>query len=552
YGFTLHMEQKPKGSTGVLKKIDRIMGNLKFNDDFLGLFVVFWPYRISNHSPCLIQIHALDEVQKSLDRNIDCPVLRKEKAYYIQAFNNALLDEERFLKSEIITDSNGVRFGGNDILGIFVIHFETFLGAEGLDICLAVPDFFSNGKLLKELNHIILALIPKVTDYRHISYCNVLYECISKIIIIRIKEGIGDVVDMNQYAFVWGCIISDNILRAQELMCNYHRPSGPPRCAFKIDIVDLYFLKGILIRFSFHPKMISWIMACVTNPSYSICMNGNLFGMFKGKRGLRQGDHMSHYLFTLVMEVLTLLLQQKALAGFQYHHRCDKHKVINLYSGNDLFIFAHGIVESANVIWDALEEFKHFFWFDGTLHVKYLGVPLKSSRLLYRDCKVLTERLQSRVVDWRNKSLSLTKRLQLIMFVLSSMHVYLASIFILPAHIILDLEQSIRPLTWHKISNDVVEILIPSSKGRSTRSSISRIVLVATCYFMWQERNARLFKKSKSHILIYEAIVAIVRLKLISFRFKKTNTHVREMLATWKLPSSFMVYDNSAYGLQSN
>ncbi|GKG17611.1 hypothetical protein Tco_0362568 [Tanacetum coccineum] len=99
---------------------------------------------------------------------------------------------------------------------------------------------------------------------------------------------------------------------------------------------------------------------------------------------------------------------------------------------------------------------------------------------------------------------------------------------------------------------DVVEFFISSSKGRSTRSIISRIVLAATCYFIWQERKARLFKKSKSHILIYEAIVAIVRLKLISFRFKKTNTHVRDMLATWKLPSSFMVYDNNAYGLHSD
>ncbi|GKD48807.1 protein LAZ1, partial [Tanacetum coccineum] len=649
--------------------------------------------------------------------NPDCHVLHEEKAHYLQAFNNALLDEEHFLKQkakvewlqegdskstyfhkvvkskchrsriEIITDSNGVSFEGNDVLGIFVSHFETFLGVEGntihldtqgitkprvrtdsllhffkkswdvvgSDICLAVQDFFSNGKLLKELNHIILALIPtvstsaKVTDYRPISYYNVLYECISKIIINRIKEGLGDVVDMNQYTFVPRRRISDNILLTQELMRNYHRPSGPPRCAFKIDIVDWYFLEGILSGFSFHPKMISWIMACVTSPSYSICMNGNLFGMFKGKRGLRKGDLMSLYLFTLVMEVLTLLLQRKALDGFQYHRRCDKQKKSLSISSGLVPSIPKSKAYFCNVPNAIKQEILMTMPFEeGTLHVRYLGVPFISLRLLYRDCKVLTERLQSCVVDWRNKSLSLTRRLQLIMFVLSSMHIYLASIFILPAHIILDLEQSIRPLIWHKISNggvdmvvrlvlkypsltqvtvpalnsdvpdrvlwrdsngilnqfsvssawqciwisendvpwfnvawfhqciprhafhicmvqmlsglgfvpprfeDVVEFLISSSKGRSTRSIISRIVLAATCYFIWQERKARLFKKSKSHILIYEAIVAIVRLKLISFRFKKTNTHVRDMLATWKLPSSFMVYDNNAYGLHSD
>ncbi|GKF66750.1 putative reverse transcriptase domain, reverse transcriptase zinc-binding domain protein, partial [Tanacetum coccineum] len=45
--------------------------------------------------------------------------------------------------------------------------------------------------------------------------------------------------------------------------------------------------------------------------SYSINVNGNVHGWFKGKRGLRQGDLLSPYLFTLVMEILTLLLQRK-------------------------------------------------------------------------------------------------------------------------------------------------------------------------------------------------------------------------------------------------
>nr|GEU93874.1 RNA-directed DNA polymerase, eukaryota, reverse transcriptase zinc-binding domain protein [Tanacetum cinerariifolium] len=34
-------EEKPKSSNGILKKIDRIMGNLQFNDDFLGSFAIF-------------------------------------------------------------------------------------------------------------------------------------------------------------------------------------------------------------------------------------------------------------------------------------------------------------------------------------------------------------------------------------------------------------------------------------------------------------------------------------------------------------------------------
>ena len=51
----------------------------------------------------------------------------------------------------------------------------------GNEVTDAVLQFFENGKLLKQLNHTILALVPKVEtpdsvlDYRPISCCNVLY-----------------------------------------------------------------------------------------------------------------------------------------------------------------------------------------------------------------------------------------------------------------------------------------------------------------------------------------------------------------------------------------
>ncbi|GJX90852.1 hypothetical protein Tco_0344178 [Tanacetum coccineum] len=39
----------------------------------------------------------------------------------------------------------------------------------------------------------------------------------------------------------------------------------------------------------------------------------------------------------------------------------------------------------------------------GTLLVRYIGVPLLSSRLPYRECKVLVEKLEGRINDWHNK-----------------------------------------------------------------------------------------------------------------------------------------------------
>ncbi|KAJ0852391.1 putative RNA-directed DNA polymerase [Helianthus annuus] len=239
----------------------------------------------------------------------------------------------------------------------------------GNEVTNAVLQFFENGKLLKQINHTILALLPKkdipdsVLDYRPISCCNVLYKCISKIITDRLKGSLGSLVSINQSAFVPGRKISDNILLTQELMHNYHLNRGPSRCAFKIDIQKAYdtvnwsFLEDVLGRFGFQHKMVNWIMTCGSTVSYSLCINGNLHGYFRGKWGLRQGDPMSPYLFTLVMEVLSLLLKRAASMPFKYHAHCAKEKIINVSFADDLFIFVHGDVVSVKKIKEALEIF---------------------------------------------------------------------------------------------------------------------------------------------------------------------------------------------------
>ncbi|GJY34673.1 putative ribonuclease H-like domain-containing protein [Tanacetum coccineum] len=163
--------------------------------------------------------------------------------------------------------------------------------------------------------------------------------------------------------------------------------------------------------------------------------------------------------------------------SFTYHRYCSELGLINLCFADDLFLFAHGDSDSVKVIKEALDEFKvasglipslpkskGYFcnvlncnklailqilpFEEGTLPVKYLGVPLVTSRLVFRDCKELIEKVQARVDDWKNKFLSAAGRLQLIRSVLSSMHIYWASMFILPSRVLLDIEQIIRHFLW--------------------------------------------------------------------------------------------------------
>ncbi|XP_022024386.1 uncharacterized protein LOC110924699 [Helianthus annuus] len=225
--------------------------------------------------------------------------------------------------------------------------------------------------------------------------------------------------------------------------------------------------------------MVEWIMMCVTTTSYSLCVNGNVHGYFKGKRGLRQGDPLSPYLFTLVMEILTCILQQAARIdkSFKFHNKCEKQRIIILCFADDLFLFARGDIRSVQCLLTSLSNFTNmsglvpsipkstgFFcnvpshvknhilsimpFVEGSLPVKYLGVPLISSGLLYKDCKILVERLDQRISNWKNKLLSFAGRLQLVNSVLSSMHVFWSSVFILPSRIILDLEAKMHNFLW--------------------------------------------------------------------------------------------------------
>nr|XP_043639688.1 uncharacterized protein LOC122610797 [Erigeron canadensis] len=57
-GTSLHYtwNQKPKKGVGILKKIDRVIGNVHFVEDFPASHAIFQPYRVSDHSPCVVKL----------------------------------------------------------------------------------------------------------------------------------------------------------------------------------------------------------------------------------------------------------------------------------------------------------------------------------------------------------------------------------------------------------------------------------------------------------------------------------------------------------------
>lgn len=71
--------------------------------------------------------------------------------------------------------------------------------------------------------------------------------------------------------------------------------------------------------------------------------------------------------------------------------------------------------------------------------------------------EVLLIKLKKRVSDWKNRSLSYAGRLQLIAAILESIHVYWASVFLLPMVVINDINKLLKDFLWNNGS---------SSKGK--------------------------------------------------------------------------------------
>ncbi|GKD78323.1 RNA-directed DNA polymerase, eukaryota, reverse transcriptase zinc-binding domain protein, partial [Tanacetum coccineum] len=307
-----------------------------------------------------------------------------------------------------------------------------------------VVKFFDSNELPLCTNFAFITLIPKVPnplfikDYRPISLIGIQYKIIAKILANRLSK----VID-----FLMAPLFLAKLLPGI-------RNGTRSFCYLKL------ILKRLLIR-------------------SSILITGSPTSEFSLKRGLRQGDPLSPFLFIIIMEGLHIALRDAMAANLLHGVKLgpSNFRLSHLFYADDVIIVSEwdhrdmdNIIRVLHVLYMASglkininksnlfgvgvssEEVAimaaNSGCLSGSFPLTYLGLPIGSNMNRVVNWKVLIDRFKLKLSGWKANLLSIGGRLTLIKSVLGSLGIYFMSIFKAPDTVIKVMESLRASFFW--------------------------------------------------------------------------------------------------------
>jgi hypothetical protein len=246
------------------------------------------------------------------------------------------------------------------------------------------------------------------------------------------------------------------------------------------DKMEWKLILTIMQSLGFHSTWLHWIESCISSSSFSILLNGSPFGLFSPKRGLRQGDPLSPFLFILGSEVLSrLLLKEERLGNIKGMKIARSSPAINhLLFADDLLLFGKASILEATSIKGCLD--KYCSWLGQSINSRkssirfskntkpttssyilnilpfnpnptcsiYLGLPILMGRSKREAFQSIIDSIQTKMEGWRAKTLSQASRGVLIKVVAAAIPSYAMSTFLLPKILCRKLDQLFKNFWW--------------------------------------------------------------------------------------------------------
>ncbi|KAK4384174.1 putative ribonuclease H protein, partial [Sesamum angolense] len=316
--------------------------------------------------------------------------------------------------------------------GYSSVFYKAAWPVIGEEMIKAILEFFTTGRLLKQVNTTILALIPK-----------------------RLRLVLDKLISPSQNAFVPGRSIGDNILLAQELFAGYNRQGLPMRCALKL-ICGRHTTRSNGISLvpcynclDFRAPLLDGLRSV----SLLLCSRFASMGTSRFLQGFQGVKTRGSDVPVLVrsdnggpaVDMTSSLCKADVASVRVFRHGLDEFaKLSGLHANPQKSQLI--LSRSAQDVREQLLAALHFQ--EGHLPLRYLGLPLLASRLSISDCKPLLLKIDSRIKGWESIQLSFAGRLQLIKSVLMSLNVYWAMAFILPKGVIREVEKKMRTFLW--------------------------------------------------------------------------------------------------------
>ena len=106
---------------------------------------------------------------------------------------------------------------------------------------------------------------------------------------------------------------------------------------------------------------------CLSTVSFAILVNGNAKGWVKASKGLRQGDPLSPFLFTLVVDVLSRMLlraeERNVFEGFRVGR--NRTRVSHLHFADETIFFSSTREEDLLTLEECFASVWAYFWTEG-------------------------------------------------------------------------------------------------------------------------------------------------------------------------------------------